>query len=200
MHLEHLPERFGLLVILVLGESVAAVATGLHDAHWRPPSLLPAACGFVLAAAAWWLYFDLGAKAAGGHLQDRPDPQSAGTADRYVYGHLPLTFGLAVLGVGIEQLVLPPDAGLSPAGQWAVTAGFAVFLLGITFVLAGTAHSWRAVWPWPAAAIPGVLLIGVLAQRSPASSAVVETIAACLLVIAGLYVRSRSRRPADPSK
>lgn len=57
VHVEHLPERFGLLVMLVLGESIAAVATGLHEAHWQIPSLLPAGCGFVLAAAAWWLYF-----------------------------------------------------------------------------------------------------------------------------------------------
>src|SRR4029453_10384744 len=36
LHLEHLPERFGLFVILVLGESVAAVVTGLHDGGWKP--------------------------------------------------------------------------------------------------------------------------------------------------------------------
>lgn len=197
VHVEHLPERFGLLVMLVLGESIAAVATGLHEAHWQIPSLLPAGCGFVLAAAAWWLYFDLGEETAGGHLQDRRNPQSTGTVDRYIYGHLPLTLGLAMLGVGIEQLVLHPGAGLSPMGRWAVTVGLATFLLGLMFVLAGTAHSWRAVWPWPAAALPCVLVIGVVSQRSPVTAAVLQTSAACLVVIAGLYKRSRSGQPTD---
>ena len=36
LHLEHLPERFGLLVILVLGEVAAAVVAGLHDTNWDP--------------------------------------------------------------------------------------------------------------------------------------------------------------------
>ncbi|MEU8664448.1 low temperature requirement protein A, partial [Actinoplanes philippinensis] len=34
LHMEHLPERFGLFVILVLGESVAATVHGLHDGKW----------------------------------------------------------------------------------------------------------------------------------------------------------------------
>lgn len=200
VHVEHLPERFGLLVILVLGESIAAVATGLHDSHWNRPSLLPAACGFILAAAAWWVYFDLGGKAAQGHLQHGRDPQSSGAADRYVYGHLPLTFGLAVLGVGIEQLVLHPGGDVSTTGRWALTIGFTAFLLGTTIVLAGTAHSWRAGWPWPAAAIPGVLALGVLAQRWTSLSAVLLTSAACLTVITGLAVRAKSgqQRAAPP--
>ena len=102
-----------------------------------------------------------------------------------------------MLGVGIEQLVLHPGAGLSPMGRWAVTVGLATFLLGLMFVLAGTAHSWRAVWPWPAAALPCVLVIGVVSQRSPVTAAVLQTSAACLVVIAGLYKRSRSGQPTD---
>jgi low temperature requirement protein LtrA len=31
LHFEHLPERFGLFVILVLGESIAAIAIGVHE-------------------------------------------------------------------------------------------------------------------------------------------------------------------------
>jgi hypothetical protein len=34
LHLNHLPERFGLFVILVLGESVASIVIGVHDTDW----------------------------------------------------------------------------------------------------------------------------------------------------------------------
>ena len=37
LHMEHLPERFGLFIILVLGEAVGGAATGVHDAKWTRP-------------------------------------------------------------------------------------------------------------------------------------------------------------------
>ena len=59
LHFEHLPERFGLLVILVLGESIAAIAVGVHETHWEPVTVTVAALGFVVAVSLWWTYFDL---------------------------------------------------------------------------------------------------------------------------------------------
>jgi low temperature requirement protein LtrA len=55
LHLEHLPERFALFVILVLGESVAAVVTGLQDAEWHWRSVAVAVPAFVIAVALWWM-------------------------------------------------------------------------------------------------------------------------------------------------
>lgn len=52
----HMDERFGLFTIIVLGESVLAVATGgTHvegAARW-----VVVLCGIVLACGIWWLYF-----------------------------------------------------------------------------------------------------------------------------------------------
>jgi low temperature requirement protein LtrA len=39
LHMEHLPERFALLVILSLGKAVAGAATGVYDAKWADPSI-----------------------------------------------------------------------------------------------------------------------------------------------------------------
>ena len=54
----HLPERFGLFVILVLGESLAAVVAGLSHIGWTTSSLVAAVLGVLLATLLWWLYFD----------------------------------------------------------------------------------------------------------------------------------------------
>src|SRR3712207_3637264 len=77
LHVEHLPERFALFVILVLGESVAGIAHGLHDASWNGAAVAVALLSFVLTAAVWWSWFDLaGARAkrlldeAGGRRSD----------------------------------------------------------------------------------------------------------------------------------
>ena len=44
--IEHLPERFALLVILVLGEAVGGAARGVHDASWAPISVAVGALAF----------------------------------------------------------------------------------------------------------------------------------------------------------
>ena len=47
LHVEHLPERFALLVILVLGEAVGGGVRGVLESHWAGPCVAVAAAGFV---------------------------------------------------------------------------------------------------------------------------------------------------------
>ena len=138
LHVEHLPERFGLFVILVLGESIASVVVGVHDTDWARPLGRVAAAGFVAVAALWWIYFDLGGAAGKRRLVADGEDQESGVADAYVYGHLPLTLGLAAFAVGIEQFIVHPTAELSAGGPWALHAGAALFLTGIAAVIVGT--------------------------------------------------------------
>ena len=76
LHIEHLPERFGLLVILVLGEAVGGAATGVHDARWTAPSVAVGIAGFVIAAALWWNYFDVTADHSEQELHDAEDTRT----------------------------------------------------------------------------------------------------------------------------
>ena len=55
---QHLPERFGLFVVIVLGKSIASIVRGLSDADVTPLTLASAAAGVVLAFGIWWLYFE----------------------------------------------------------------------------------------------------------------------------------------------
>ena len=192
LHLEHLPERFGLFVILVLGESVASVVTGLHDTHFRLVSVGVAALGFLLTAALWWSYFDLGG-AAGKHRleEDEDDSERSWMPDAYVYGHLPLVVGLGAVGVGIEQFIAHPTEGLSPGGRWALCAGASLFVLGTALVLAGTSRSWRAAWPWPALAIPLMLALGWLDELGPVLLIALLARLVVLVVVTGIIKQRR---------
>ena len=137
------------------------------------PSVAVGVAGFVIAAALWWTYFTTTGHHSAEKLQelDDADTESEGGAaderhDLFVYGHLPLTLGVVMAGVGVEELVLHPDAALpSPAG-WTATGGVALFLLGSALILGGTRQSWRAAWPWPTIAIPVVLGAGAVAHHS----------------------------------
>ncbi|MDT7579003.1 MAG: hypothetical protein QOK35_267, partial [Pseudonocardiales bacterium] len=129
LHMEHLPERFSLFVILVLGEAVGGAVTGVHDAKWAGMPVAVGVVGFVIAAALWWNYFDITAHDSEKELQevDDSDTGTEGSAsderhDLFVYGHLPLTLGIVMAGVGIEELVLHPDELQPSTGAWVLVA------------------------------------------------------------------------------
>jgi low temperature requirement protein LtrA len=170
LHMEHLPERFGLLVILVLGEAVGGAATGVHDAKWDGTSVAVGVAGFVIAAALWWNYFDVTASESEEELTDDDgDDEGARTDERhdmFVYGHLPLTLGVIMAGVGIEELALHPDAPQPSNGAWTLVGALALYLLGTALILGGTRRTWRAVWPWPTVALPLLVLVALPQHRS----------------------------------
>lgn len=196
LHEDHLPDRFGLFAILVLGESIASIVLGLHDTDWQATSFLLAVVAFFVTAALWWSYFELGGAAASQRLID-DDSQSNSNHDRFVYGHLPVLIGLAAVGIGVEQFILHPQEGLSTAGRWLLCGGVAVFLTGLALVMAGSARRWSAAWPWPTLAVPIVVGIGFVGGFSAIVTAV--TLAALLvnLVIAGVRLKRRNAREAE---
>ena len=138
LHVEHLPERFALFVILVLGESVAGIAHGLHDAEWAASAVPVAGLAFVLAAALWWSYFDLAGARAKRLLDEAGGEHSDRRHDVYVFGQLPLTLALATVGAAIELAVVQSGEGEVPAGPaccW--PAGSAVYLVSMAITDGG---------------------------------------------------------------
>ncbi|MER7502809.1 low temperature requirement protein A [Nonomuraea pusilla] len=119
---EHLPERFGLFVVIVLGEVVAAVVTGLKGHEVTPGVLLLALAGVAVAMAFWWLYF--------GHVDESVVLRTRLAGQVWVYSHLPLSLGLVAFGIGIEHAIEHP----SGAG-WAVGVPAA-----LVFAVLGVQH------------------------------------------------------------
>ncbi|WP_306210049.1 low temperature requirement protein A, partial [Actinoplanes sp. RD1] len=169
LHMDHLPERFALFIILVLGESVAAVVTGLHDAGWGAHVVGSAALAFVVAVTLWWIYFDLAGGAAKRRLAEEGGEHTRqGVHDFYVYAHLPIAVALAAAAVGLEHAVLHgSDGHLSPGTRWVLALSLAGYLLGAAVLQAGLGRRIRGAFAWPGAGVPLVLLI-VLLDLSPA--------------------------------
>jgi low temperature requirement protein LtrA len=175
LHMEHLPERFGLFVILVLGESVASVAHGLYEAHWTGEAVAVGAVSFVLAAALWWSYFDVAGAAAKRLLAEAGGERSERAHDVYVFGQLPVALALAGIGAGIQLAVLESGQGDVPLGTRVLVAGgVALYLASVSVRNSGMATDGRRGWWWPllAAAVavldvlldlPAVVVVGALA-------------------------------------
>ena len=63
-------ERYALIIIIALGESIVAVGAGLAGDELDAGVLL-AALGMVIAACFWWAYFDVVAVVAERRFQGR---------------------------------------------------------------------------------------------------------------------------------
>jgi low temperature requirement protein LtrA len=180
LHIEHLPERFGLLVILVLGEAVGGAARGTHDASWATPSLVVGVLGLLIAASLWWSYFDVGATSSADKLKDDDPPAADQRHDLFIYGHFPLALGTVLVGVGLEGLAVHPETPGPSEFAWSLAGGLALFFGGIAMIVAGTARSWRPVWPWPLALIPVVVALGA----APLPSSLLHTAVFAVVTIA----------------
>jgi low temperature requirement protein LtrA len=123
----HLPERFGLLVLIVLGESILAVVFAVSEVSWDVGSATAAVAGFVIAASLWWIYFDFLEEGTGALSMH-------GITGGLVYTYVSyfVVAGLTTLGAGVQLGVL--DAGgvhRYDGTSWVLSAGLALTMLGI---------------------------------------------------------------------
>jgi low temperature requirement protein LtrA len=129
-HAEHLPERFGLFTIILLGESLVAVMKGMESQEgWSPAAASAAFLGIAVAFLVWWWYFDGVRGAAERTITSR------GGARRLLlwsFAHLPLYVGIAVAGVGIEHVIrIAPDGELHAAEVWMLCGAVSVLMASL---------------------------------------------------------------------
>ncbi len=138
----HMDERFGLFVIIVLGEAIIAVATGVADLQWRWYEALTAIAGFIAAVSLWWMYFE---RADGSviHSALRGNRRALMSAYVYGYSHVFVFMGIVAIGVGIQAAIEAAAAaeGLSPALSVILGGGVALYLLSLTAVQWATPRS-----------------------------------------------------------
>jgi len=96
-HTEHLIERVGLLTLIMLGESVISLSTGLANISWTVERLMTAATGFVTISSIWWVYFD------SFHLLSK---QKLATGHSVLYSHFFVFIGLSILASMIRHAIL----------------------------------------------------------------------------------------------
>jgi low temperature requirement protein LtrA len=128
-HAAHLPERFGLFTLILLGEAIVAVMKGVQQQPlWTWPAASTALSGVALVCAVWWWYFEGAGAADHRPVRCRADCRAL---DIWSHAHLPLYLGIAVLGLGAEHAVR--------AGGWHALHGDEVWLVAGATVLVGGA-------------------------------------------------------------
>ena len=128
-HPHHIAERYGLLTIIVLGESILATTMSVQTARTEGGGglelYLLAGAGLAIVFSMWWIYFD----------QPAPDLlTSLAKALKWGYGHLVIFAAVAAVGAGLQLAVVvhSGEAEVPAALEgYALAVPVAVYLLGV---------------------------------------------------------------------
>lgn len=153
----HLPERFGLFTILVMGESfiVVAVVNNIADGIITPINGLIATATFLMIAGLWWLYFTHVERFAMGRRF---------RLFSYIYTHLPILIGIMLIAVGTKVGMLGKAYGTDPFTL--IAAGLIFTLIGFNVMKFATGQRAADLF-WPTAVFVGLIIVGVYINTLP---------------------------------
>jgi low temperature requirement protein LtrA len=126
----HFAERHGLIFIIALGESIVAIGVGA-EVGVDAGVVAAATLGIGVAAALWWLYFDVVALVAARRLAEIADTRARNelARDSYSYLHFPMVAGVVLLALGLKKTLGDVGDPLETVPATAMFAGTAIYLL-----------------------------------------------------------------------
>jgi low temperature requirement protein LtrA len=177
-HAEHIAERYGLLVIITLGEVILGTVASLNavvhgDAGWTVDAALLAIAGVGLTFACWWMYFAV--------PWAEPLVRHRERAFRFGYGHLLIFGALAAMGAGLHvaALSLEEEAKIGATGTvLSVAIPFAIYAAAFYALYSVLMRAHDPFHLGLIAAMTAIVILSVVLAAAGVS------IAACLVVLA----------------
>ncbi|WP_405096065.1 low temperature requirement protein A [Micromonospora sp. NBC_01412] len=198
----HWAERYALILLIALGESIIALGTGAKLTLGLPltwPVVVAAVLGVAVIAALWWMYFDVLASALEQKMHRTRDAAQRAVLARtaYTYLHLPLITGVILFALGLKRYLTTiaearGDAWLArPAGldDGVLFGGVIIYL---TTLLALEWRVVRRVRPAP------VVTLVALVVAVPAVSGWPANIGLALLALICVALVLGGMRSGDP--
>ena len=192
VHAGHFAERYGLIVIIALGESIVSIGVGASGLDVTGALVMAAIAGMAIAFALWWAYFDVVARVA-----ERRFREAAGEAqlriarDSYTVLHFPMVAGIILVALGIKKVMPHLHEPLDTVPAVALCGGVALYLAGhVAFRLRniGTLNRQRCV------AIVVALALIPVATRADAVVTLALVAGLCASLIAYEAVRFAEAR------
>jgi low temperature requirement protein LtrA len=184
---EHFAERHGLIVIIALGESIVAIGIGAE--HGVTTGVVVAACiGIAIAAALWWLYFDVVALVAARRLSNAAPGRERNTIarDSFSYLHFPMVAGIVLLALGLKKTLEHVGDPLKVVPAAALLGGLAVYLIAHVLFRYRNVHrfSWQRL-------LAAVALVALLPAAVELPALVTLGVAAVVLAAVIVYETHR---------
>ncbi len=194
---QHFAERYGLVVLIALGESIIAIGVGA-GLTLTSGVVAGALLGFTVVAALWWLYFDVAAIFARRRfVEARGVDQARLALASYTYLHLPMVMGIVLFAFGLKTTLGDVGNPLEAVPAVALCLGVSVYLVAlVAFLLRATGRVFRRrsmAAVLLAALIPGALHVPALAALGAVSA--VSVLLVAYEAIARREYRRRLRHP-----
>jgi low temperature requirement protein LtrA len=190
----HMAERYGLFVIIALGESILVTGATFAKEAMTPMSISAFLVCFVGSIAMWWIYFDKGAELGARQLSTLEDPGALARLG-YTYMHLPIVGGVVLAAVSDDFVLAHPATMADTAHAWAIVGGPALFLAGNM----GFKRALRG-WYQPSHLVGLVLLLFLFSAPMlgiPVSQIVLAALAALVLIMVSVWERLSLGAAAD---
>jgi low temperature requirement protein LtrA len=137
----HFAERFGLIVIIALGESIVAIGVGV-ESEVDAGIVFAAVLGVIVSGALWWLYFDVVALVAERRLSKAAPGRERNSIGRDSYGylHFPMVAGIVLLALGLKKTLGHVEEPLKLVPAVALLGGTAMYLVAHVAFRLRTVH------------------------------------------------------------
>ena len=189
----HFAERYGLLVIVALGETVIAIGVGLGGLEVNLALGWTLVAAFTAVAALWWSYFDWVSVRVEDHLRRLQGiPRGAFARDAYTLLHLPLIAGIVLFSVALEEITHHPSEELDAYGRWVLAVGIVLVLFA--FVLA----AYRVAKRVPTERLVAAILVALVAVFGGSLAARTLIILTSAILVGALMIETSRFKRADP--
>jgi low temperature requirement protein LtrA len=130
LHPSHLAERYGLVVIIALGEAFISIGIGAAGIGIGPGEVVAAILGLLVATAFWLAYFDFFSIRGERMLRDLQGAERVALArDVYAYAHLPMIVGIVLFAFAMKNVVAHVGDELDSVAAFALCGGSSLYLL-----------------------------------------------------------------------
>ncbi len=177
VHAAHFAERHGLIVIIAIGEALAAIGFGARGTPLDATVITAAVLGLVIAASFWLAYFDFASRGVQQLLGSRRGESRVALArDVYTYLHLPMVVGIVLFAFATKTALAHVHSELD------VVPAFALFGGSVIYLAAFVGLRWRVSRTLSRGRSSAALLLAALFP-----AALVVPAVAALALVAGVW-------------
>ncbi|WP_040729870.1 low temperature requirement protein A [Nocardia tenerifensis] len=102
----HFAERYGLIIIVALGESIVSIGIGVAGLPISWPIAVGALLGLAVSGLLWWAYFDVAALSIEHELNHADGARQIKIArGAYTFWHFPMIVGIIALSLGLKKVL-----------------------------------------------------------------------------------------------
>ena len=199
----HFAERYGLIVIIALGESIIAIGFAAAGVDITRAFIAAAVLGLAVIAALWWAYFDVYALFAERQLSATTGVTRARLArDYYSYLHMPMIAGIVLFALGLEVMTHDVLEPLATVPAVALCGGLSLYFFThvvmrirlVRFTRRTTSDRPGWIGPGRLAAAIGTLALIPAAVTLPGLTALALVAALCWVLIVWDVLHYRADR------